>query len=196
MGRVSNFLNSNNTLDLNCVGMDKSDISITWYPELHDARLIIKEGKEVGKIGYEYGLNEFKILLTNGVAFNVGHFKTNNWHAHQYEMEVKKDNKGYAVKFKANGVDFERTEKSYNDKGLPNGQIAGYFENGNLSFKEEFVNGKKQGQFIYYHRNGELRSTVDYIDDELHGYKKDYDEIGNIIRTKEFINGQQVATHE
>ena len=80
IGRISNILNRNNKIDLNCYGINKSDIDIIWITEETKPKLVIEEGKETGKIGHIYGPNRFKILLKNGLEFKVGHFKTNNWH--------------------------------------------------------------------------------------------------------------------
>ncbi len=196
IGRISNILNKNNTIDLNCIGIEKKEINITWYPEMIDTNQIIRKGRQVGKIGYEYGPNRFRILLKNGLVFNVGHFKTNNWHSHRYEIGITKDTLGYKLEFIAKGPDFERIEQDFNLKGAPNGQIIAYYKNGVCSFKGKYVQGLKQGHFIYYHRNGKVRSTVDYLDDELHGYKTDFDENGNIKWKTEYVNGQKIKKNE
>jgi len=195
LGRISNLLNSNNLIELNSVGLDKKNIDLIWYPELTDSVLIIKNGKQVGEIGYNYGPNRFKIFLSNDLEFKVGHFKTNNWHPHQYKIDVSKDSSGYRIGFTANGNDYERLEKSFNNDGLLEGQMISFLENGNCSFQGDYKNGLKhglkQGLFKYYHKNGKIRATTQYLKDTLHGIVTKFDENGNQIRMEKYIKGKR-----
>ena len=158
-----------------------------------DARSVIKNGKEVGRIGYEYGSNGFKIRLTNGLEFTVGHFKTNNWDAHKYEFSVFRDSSGYTIKFIADGPDFEWYEQCFDQNGIPNGIVCGQFKNGNYSYIGDYKKGLREGRFIYYNRDGRIRSTLDYQDDELNGFVIDYDEQGGMLWRSEYVNGHEIS---
>lgn len=45
---------------------------------------------------------------------------------------------------------------AYNDKGEKHGPWEKYWYNGNLWYKENYVNGKAQGLFEIYDSNGKL----------------------------------------
>ena len=117
IGRLSNLLNWNNTIEINCIGLDKQNIDLIWYPDMTDSILIIEQGRQVGKIGYEYGPNRFKILLSNDIEFSVGHNKSNDWHSYKYEINILKDSNGYKIGFTANGPDFKKYEQSFDLNG-------------------------------------------------------------------------------
>ena len=192
IGRISNILNRNNKVDLSCTGIDRANINITWYSETANSRLIIKNGEQVGKIGYEYGSNGFRIKLKNGLEFTVGHFKTNNWHSHDYEFKIIRDTLGYRIKFIANGPDFEWYEQCFDNSGLPNGMVCGQFENGNFSYMGNYGNGLREGRFV----DGRIRSTIDYVNDTLNGFVIDYEENGKTLWKTKYVKGHEVKENE
>jgi antitoxin component YwqK of YwqJK toxin-antitoxin module len=196
MGRISNILNHNNQLELVCDGLEKSDIIIIWEPELEQGKTIFENGKQTGKIGHSYGPNRFKIIIFESLEFNFGHFKTNNWHAHKYYLELKKDKIGYKIAFTAKGPDYKRFEQYFNLEGIPNGLAYHYFQNAQCLYKGRYDNGLKQGQFIYYYENGKTRTTVDYLNNKIHGYNTTYDENGNIKYRTQYEHGKEVDSQE
>lgn len=117
IGRISNILNKNNTLEFECNGLNITDVQIIWKPEIAEEKVVYKNGKQIGKIGYEYGPNKFDVLLKNGFRFSVGHFKTNNWHSHRYRIKLKKNNSGYLLHFNANGPNKESYEMKFDLMG-------------------------------------------------------------------------------
>ena len=51
----------------------------------------------------------------------------------------------------------------FNEKGLKHGPWETYWDNGNLMYKINYVNGKKHGLYDYYHPNGKLTIKSYYI---------------------------------
>ncbi len=52
---------------------------------------------------------------------------------------------------------------SYNEKGEAHGYWERYWDNGQLWFKGNYVNGKQHGYFERYWDNGQLDSKIYYI---------------------------------
>ena len=50
-----------------------------------------------------------------------------------------------------------------NEKGERHGYWESYFDNGQLWYKGNYVNGNKHGYWERYYRNGELESKIYYI---------------------------------
>jgi len=118
LGRVSNVLNDNNKISLSCHGIDSDRINITWKTDSEKPKLIIKNGKKVGKIGYAYGPNKFVIELEDDLEIVLNHFKTNNWHSHEYKIILSRKNEKYKVEFAAIGPDSEVYERNYETSEL------------------------------------------------------------------------------
>jgi len=189
IGRISNLLNRNNKIELTCMGIEKSEIDVSWNAERLKNILVIRKGALAGKIGHEYGPNRFKIKLANGIEFNTGHFKFNNWHSHIYKIEIKKDISGYSVGFEANGPDYVRSEQHFDLKGVPDGEVVEYNNKHFESFKGNYKKGLKQGQFVYFYRSGKVERTADYINDTIDGFITRYNENANIIRKTKYVKG-------
>lgn len=117
LGRVSNILNTNNLLSLNCDGLDMNEVKIFWNSGNNNSKIIFSDSKQIGRIGHEYGHNNFEILLNNGLKFNLGHFKTNNWHAHKYKIGLIKEPQKYKVKLEATGPNSVNFEKHFDLNG-------------------------------------------------------------------------------
>jgi hypothetical protein len=175
--RISNVLNRNNSIELNCTGIDKTDINITWNSLDLNNRIVIKEGVSNSKIGHVYGTNIFRILYKGVYMFDVSHFKTNNWHAHKYKIDINRDSTGYLIRFVADGPNYTNTEQHYNHKGILNGLDTSFDEYGNVLFTQEYINGelKHSDEPIYqstndsFHKNFFLRIRNGVIVD-LYGW--------------------------
>lgn len=103
LGRISCVMNRDNTIEVNSKDIDINNIMILWQPDFLDSQIVYKDGSCKSKIGYEYGQNYFQVNY-NGIQISkVGHFKTNNWHSHDYKFEIRKDDRNYITKFKAIG---------------------------------------------------------------------------------------------
>ena len=51
----------------------------------------------------------------------------------------------------------------YNDKGKEHGYWEGYYSNGQLLYKGNYVNGKQHGYWEWYYSNGQLKSKTYHI---------------------------------
>ena len=193
---ISNVLNRNNEVVLNCYGINKRDVNICWYAEYRDSSLVISSGKLHGKIPYRKGVNRFDIRINNNFYFSISHNVKKDWYSYKYEFDLTKDIKGYKLKSIYNGPDFIRSELQFDSIGRLNGLESSFFDNGNCISKGTYTLGLKQGQFVYYYRNGQIRSTEDYLDDKLNGYITSFDENGELQGKTKFINGQELKDNE
>lgn len=116
IGRISNILNENNKIEIECFGVEENKVDVSWHPDV-EGKIIIKSGKQVGKIGHEYGPNSFHIIINKNVSFKVAHMKTNNWHSHNYKIQLTQDSKGYKVNFIAEGPNATSYSNEYDLKG-------------------------------------------------------------------------------
>ena len=192
MGLITEYIRRHNDVEVICKGLDKTEVYITWNAELREPELIVAKGYKLGNIGFEYGPNRFKVILHDSLEFDIGHFKTNSRHSHDYKFIITMDSSGYEIEFIANGMDFVRTVQNFDFHGVPNGWEYSYYENGNCAYQGFYENGLKQGQFVFYHENGRIRALVNYLDDKLHGTDIDYDENGNIEFETKYINGKEI----
>lgn len=105
LGRVSGLINRDNHIKVKSNSIDLSEIEIVWTPEFNKSKTIYKNKKERGKIGHTYGSNTFIILHNQNEVIKTGHFKTNNWHSHDYDFNLEKNHDSYILNFKAKGPD-------------------------------------------------------------------------------------------
>lgn len=105
LGRVSGLINRDNHIKVESNTIDLSEIEIVWGPEFNKSKSIYKNKKETGRIGHIYGSNTFTILHNQNEILKTGHFKTNNWHSHNYEFNLEKYNDLYILNFEAKGPD-------------------------------------------------------------------------------------------
>lgn len=65
-----------------------------------------------------------------------------------------------------------------------------YFENGQLEFEYEILNGVKNGKFIRYFENGEIEIVGNFLNGKENGIWTEYYENGQIAETGEYINNE------
>ena len=153
-----------------------------------------KNGKKNGK-GTEYFVDGIEQKLFEGTYLNgKRHGKGIEYHRIRI-WQIKKGiecNQG-KIRFKgeySNGYKIEG--KGYDDSGKlefkleRNGIGKEYYFNGKLSFKGQFINGKKNGKGKQYHENGKLQYDGEYKDGLLNGKVKEYDDKGKLIFEGEF----------
>lgn len=68
--------------------------------------------------------------------------------------------------------------KKYDDR--VHGKSIGYFENGDLKYKGEYLHGKRNGEILSYWNNGQLRNIHHYENDTMLGKQLDYFDDGKI----------------
>lgn len=141
LGHLSNVIFNNNTLELNCTGIDRKDVDVIWEPEeaRADTALVIS-GIPIHKPGYVYGGNTF-IIRADGKRFECGYFKERNWDPYDYRIDVSKTTAGYTIGFFADGAQYEHEEIPYNSAGQLNGWLTRYDRNGNSISRDEFKDG-------------------------------------------------------
>ena len=80
----------------------------------------------------------------------------------------------------------------YNDKGEPHGYWEGYYTNGQLSYKGNYVNGKQHGYWESYYDNGQLDYKGNYVNGNRHGYWEEYWSNGQLYSKGYYDMGKQV----
>jgi antitoxin component YwqK of YwqJK toxin-antitoxin module len=80
----------------------------------------------------------------------------------------------------------------YNDKGQSHGYWEYYYDNGQLEYKGNYVNGDKHGYWEDYHYNGQLYSKVNYVNGKRHGYWESYYDNGQLKRKGYYDMGKKV----
>ena len=58
----------------------------------------------------------------------------------------------------------------YNDKGEKHGYWEDYYDNGQLAYKGNFVNGNRHGYWESYYADGQLSYKGNYVNGKPHGY--------------------------
>jgi antitoxin component YwqK of YwqJK toxin-antitoxin module len=83
-----------------------------------------------------------------------------------------------------------------NDKNQLHGIQIGYWSNGQIRHKYNYINGKLHGELIGYYKNGQIRYKENCINGEYHGEKIGYYENGQIWHKQNYINGKMVSPEE
>ena len=65
--------------------------------------------------------------------------------------------------------------------GKRNGLIEEFYENGQLSNRSNYIDGKLNGLYEEFHENGQLSTRSNYTDGERDDLYESYDENGNVI---------------
>jgi antitoxin component YwqK of YwqJK toxin-antitoxin module len=76
--------------------------------------------------------------------------------------------------------------------GKPDGLSEGFYENGQLDITGNLTDGKRNGLFKRFDENGQLETRGNYKDGELHGLFEYFDEEGNLTETVTYENGVEV----
>jgi hypothetical protein len=80
----------------------------------------------------------------------------------------------------------------YNDKGERHGYWERYYDNGQLMYKGNYVNGKQHGYWEKYFDNGQLCYKGNYVNGEEHGYWEEYYSNGNKFYVGYYDMGKEV----
>ena len=78
--------------------------------------------------------------------------------------------------------------KPRNNKNQPHGYWETYWSNGELWYKGNFKDGKKDGYWEFYHDNGELACKGYYKDGKQDGYWEWYYDNGELREIEYCIN--------
>jgi antitoxin component YwqK of YwqJK toxin-antitoxin module len=77
----------------------------------------------------------------------------------------------------------------FDEKNLRNGYWEGYFSNGKIKWKGNYINGKKDGYWVIYYFNGNLMWKGNYVNGIEEGYWENYYYNGNLWEKGNYING-------
>ena len=71
-------------------------------------------------------------------------------------------------------------EKGTYKNGQLNGQLQGWFENGNRWYSNNYIDGKLNGTSIGYYYNDNLKRTIEYTNDKKNGKEVGYTSFGTV----------------
>ena len=75
----------------------------------------------------------------------------------------------------------------FNDKREKHGPWETNHINGNLWYKENYINGKLHGLQECYWSNGKLDYIVNHVNGNFHGLSEDYNYEGDLLRKQFFL---------
>ncbi len=103
---LAHFLNKN-SLELEMhdgLELDKLQLSISITATEYKDEIIF-DGKSKHTIPKEYGENDWYISYDNKYSTSFRHFKTNNWHDHNYSFNIRRQGDGIVCNVKIEGPD-------------------------------------------------------------------------------------------
>lgn len=83
------------------------------------------------------------------------------------------------------------TQYKVNSKGLIQGKVLSYYENGIKKSISNYSNGKLNGKYTTYFPNGNIQYDYQYKDDLTNGLCKEYFENGRLKISSNMIDGKQ-----
>jgi antitoxin component YwqK of YwqJK toxin-antitoxin module len=83
-----------------------------------------------------------------------------------------------------------------NDKNQLHGIQIGYYDNGQIRCKSNYINGEYHGELIVYYSNGQVLGKENYINGKPHGEHIEYYSNGQFMRKWNYINGREVSQEE
>ncbi len=85
------FFNKNSISIYANNNLNKHKVDIYWYSDFKSGQ-VIKNGKITDLAYKEYGPNKFIVLYEKDTIKEFIHYKSNNWHGHQYLISLSKGN--------------------------------------------------------------------------------------------------------
>ena len=85
------------------------------------------------------------------------------------------------------------TYHSKNDGGVSSGRhglYESFYENGQLDYRGNYKNGKKEGLWESYYTNGQFRRKENYKDGKQHGLHEVFYENGQLLYRRNYKNGE------
>ena len=76
------------------------------------------------------------------------------------------------------------------------GKIKEYYNNGQLKFESEYLNGKIMGKRKEYYENGKLKFEGEYLNGKRNGKGKEYNDKGNLLFEGEYFNDNRLNGKE
>ena len=106
-----------------------------------------------------------------------------------YEINSTVPFTGSSVDYHDNG---QLSSKGNYKDGKRDGLVEGFHENGQLRYRRNFKDGELDGLFEWFHKNGQLRFRGNYKNGKREGLWESFDEEGNLTKTKEYKNGELI----
>ena len=78
--------------------------------------------------------------------------------------------------------------------GKKEGEHLTYYENGQLRYKSTYKDGRNEGEWLVYFENGRLKFKTNYKDGKKEGEESWYYENGQLEKTEIYKNGKKIAT--
>ncbi|RZK56132.1 MAG: toxin-antitoxin system YwqK family antitoxin [Pedobacter sp.] len=75
-----------------------------------------------------------------------------------------------------------RLQRFLDSKSRRQGKEVSYFENGQISQLEYYVDDNEDGLSTFYHENGQIKSTTVYKNGEKNGVAKSFDANGKLLK--------------
>ena len=83
--------------------------------------------------------------------------------------------------------------KPYNEDGEQHGYWESYYDNGQLSYKGNYVNGNRHGYWESYFSDGQLNYKGNYVNGKQHGYWDSYWDNGELDYKGFYDMGKEVS---
>ena len=107
-----------------------------------------------------------------------------------YYQDTNEPITGIVEKFSDNSL--LQSRANYRDGEVVVQTIFNYFENGQLEFRENWIDGVRSGLFEWFYENGQLWWRRTYRDGEFDGLMEFFDEDGNLTETRTYRNGELI----
>lgn len=96
--------------------LTSNDFEVLWGADYKTRKVLYKNNKDLKKKFKEYGNNYFYLSYQDSIIAKFFQFKYNNWHGHDYEFHISKDNDLIIVDWIVKGPDSERIDKLLPEK--------------------------------------------------------------------------------
>ena len=78
---------------------------------------------------------------------------------------------------------------SFGQEDNKQGLVIKYFKSGEVSKKENYIDGKLQGEYFWYYKSGEVQKKSKWVDGKVQGEYIEYYESGEIKEIKNYKDG-------
>ena len=156
-------------------------------------KIIRQNGKSLEKVELfrEDGVQEIKTRLNGKFIGPTREYYSNS--NLKLEYTLTESNTGKSALNGPYNEYFENgnlSVKSNYSNGKLNGLSIKFFENGKMESKTQYVNGLINGPSTYYYESGKIRATLNYSNNLINGISYAYFENGKLMEKANFKNGE------
>lgn len=162
------------------------------YTRYYDGKISIKGNFEKGLASgkwtgfYTYGINEgkpeFELKFTKDWATKP--IKTKFYYNEKQDYRFSSD-PYYSV---GSVIIEEDLDNGFYMEPNYHGKYKGYYKDGKLFCKGEYINDKENGFWVFYHKNGKILAEGEFKDGEVNGFWKEYHKNGELASTGKYDN--------